>query len=111
MEYKRVKLESAEAESFLTALKFEIATARCDGVRLLRIDIDEKRGADEIAKFYSAIKKELRLMKRRGKIQLFAFPDSFERQTTEAVFLLNKYPEIIKFTDASEFEVFIFLML
>ena len=110
MVLKKIKLEASNTDTFVTELKFEIAIARSDQYRLLRVEILEAQGSDSIAKFYSSVKKELKLMKQKGIIQLFAFPESFENNTTESVFLINKYPEYVNIDDL-EMGKFLFLLL
>ena len=46
------------------------------------------------AKLRSAAIRVLKEMKSRGAVQFFATGESFEKSTTEAKFLVNKYPEI-----------------
>ena len=95
MELKIISPKISDIDTFLVALKFEIATARSEGVRVLRICLPKLCEGDEETRFYSILKKNLRAMKQKGNIQLFAFPDSFERHTTEAVFLLNNHRSVI----------------
>lgn len=75
----------SEAE---TETLFVIAAARADGASLVRLDFP-----GETARTVPAAKKALRALKRRGGIQMFAERSDFEDGSTEAVFLLNKFPE------------------
>ena len=111
MEYKRICLTASEAEDFVTELRFEIASARCDGIQVLRIDIEESFGDEGGRKFYSYLTKILRSMKQKGIIQFFAFPDNFRRNSTEAVFLLNKYSEYLNSVSSEDDEKYLFIKL
>ena len=102
MEFRRISLDATEREGFVNGLKFEIASARCEKIRLLRVDIKEIGEENELRRFYSYVTKTLREMKRKRTIQLFAFPESFEKRSTEAVFLLNKFPESIDLSRENE---------
>ena len=110
MEFKRIGLDFSELESSVTALKFEIATARCEGCRLLKIDMLGDTADLDIRKLFGSLARTLRAMKQKGMIQLFAFPDSFERHSTEAVFLLNKFPENVVIEDSDE-KLYVYIML
>ncbi len=111
MDFKRMGLASSDAEDFITALKFEVATARCERVQILRVDLCESAGDEEAGKFFAYVSKVLRSMKQKGIIQFFASPESFRRHSTEAVFLLNKYPEYVDEGSLGEKENYLFIKL
>ncbi len=93
MKYKNYRLTSETGSSVSTELMFEIASARVSGIELIRFELpknDEKRAG----KLRAAVLRILRMMKGRGQIQFFATEDAFSSSTTEAQFLLNKYPEL-----------------
>ena len=92
MVYKDIEIVSEKTDDFFVELKFEAATARAEGCEVLRINISESKSAEDLSKNKHAVTKALRFMKQKGTIQFFAFTEDFEKHTTEAVFLLNKYP-------------------
>ena len=68
---------------------FIIAVARADGASCVKFLFSE-----ESERVEPAVRKALRSLKRRGSIQMLAGREDFEGRTTEAEFLLNKFPEI-----------------
>ena len=111
MDFKRISLEASDAESFVNEMKFEIATARCEDVQVLRVDVVPKYEEKDSRKFFSNLTRSLRSMKQRRRIQFFAFSDNFDRGGTESVFLLNKYSECIGDIFAEEDKNFFFIKL
>lgn len=94
MYYREIKLRSNELDSALTEITYELAAARVDSVELVRINLT----CDEIKatqKLFDGIIRHLKGIKRSGKIQFFATEQSFADGSTEAVFLANKYPELL----------------
>lgn len=96
MIYKKIELVLEKNDDFLVNLKFEVATARAEGAEVLCVAIAENLTDEEISKMKFSMVRSLRLMKQKRTIQFFAFSEDFEKQTTEAVFLLNKYSEWVK---------------
>ena len=97
MKYKTIKLLGNNSQELNTELAFEIAVAKADGEELIKFDVqDSDDAAYTSAKKLSTIKKLLRTMKDGRKIQFYASADSFEKSSTEAVFLINKYPDIVE---------------
>ena len=97
MKYKTIKLLGNNSQELNTELAFEIAVAKADGEELIKFDVQDSDDAAYTAtKKLSTIKKLLRTMKDGRKIQFYASADSFEKSSTEAVFLINKYPDIIE---------------
>lgn len=74
----------------VTELVFTIACARADGENLLRFNFLEGDTEREM----KVAQKELKALKRRGAVQLFATFEDFEKADTEAEFLLNKFPTL-----------------
>ena len=72
-----------------TETVFIIAVARADGASCVKFRFDE-----ESERVVPAVRKALRALKRRGSIQMLAGREDFDEMTTEAEFLLNKFPEI-----------------
>ena len=84
-----VKLKYEKLRDMTTEVFFEVAGARACGYSVIRFDTPE--GAGERA--VSTLARILRGMKRRGAVQFFVGKDGFEKQSTEARFLLNVCPE------------------
>lgn len=76
-----------------TEIKFLLASARFDGVELLRFVYETNETDREAKRLYNITLKVLRSLRARKSIQFFVLPESFAESTTEAEFLLNKYPE------------------
>ena len=111
MQIKSIVPRGSTAEELLTEILFEIATAHADGVELIRIEISEGSAVDNRPKVFSSIIRRLKQMKQRGQIQFFATPDSFLRSSTEAVFLLNKYPVYFDGISKGEIEKYIYIKI
>ena len=76
-----------------TEIKFLLASARFDGVELMRFVYKTNETDREAKRLYNITLKVLRSLRARKSIQFFVLPESFAESTTEAEFLLNKYPE------------------
>ena len=88
---KEITLKASLPDQIFTETMYEIATARSERAELVRINLQAEAGK----KPYDALVRILKKMKAEGRIQFFATKDSFSLLSTEAVFLLNKYPEHI----------------
>ena len=93
MKIKIHNIESENAQGIATEIMFEVASARASKTELLQLLIRDK-DSRLTAKLRSAAIRVLKEMKSRGAVQFFATGESFEKSTTEAKFLVNKYPEI-----------------
>ena len=93
MELKNVELLIKNPPDVLTEITYEVASARADGIELMcfTIKVDD---AEELSdrRVSSAVTKVLKGLKEKGLIQFFATPSDFKRGSTEASFLINKYP-------------------
>jgi hypothetical protein len=98
--YKIIDLKSDNVDSMTTEIMFEVAGARADRNELVRLNIK----SDEM-KMYDSVLRLLKGMKQKGLIQFFATEKSFADGSTEASFLINKYQDIISFTDNNGGEV------
>ena len=98
MKYKTIKLTGNNSQQLNTEAAFEIAVAKADGAELVRFDIQDS--PDETGystrKKVSALEKIMRSMKESRKIQFYATNESFTKSSTEAVFLINKYPDVFE---------------
>ena len=110
MKYKEIRLRSMSADKIKTERMYEVATAHISGVELLRFNIDKSETDTQYKKIFSAAIKVLKAMKSDGAIQFFATPALLESASTEAQFLLNKYPEQFEpMPNESESEGFIYV--
>lgn len=93
MNLKKCLLEHMDLEYLMTELRFNIAAARAEKTELLMLELitEEERSR---RRRYTSVLFRLRQLKREGVIQFFATEDDFADNTTEADYLLNKYPEL-----------------
>ena len=93
IEYKEFDLQSSAKEKIKTEIMYEIASARADNAEFVRININLGDQSAENRKSVSATINTLKDMKKDRRIQFFATEDNFKHMSTEAIFLLNKYPD------------------
>ena len=86
-------LKGTNQNEISTEIKFLLASARFDGVELMRFIYETNEAEGEAKKLHNIVIKVLRSLRSRKNIQFFVLPDGFAESTTEAEFLLNKYPE------------------
>jgi hypothetical protein len=94
MVYKEITIKSKNKESVETEVMFEIAAARADNIELLCVVFSAEDEQDVLTKTKSVITRKLKAMKQAGLIQFFTDTQAFTMMTTEADFLLNKYPDV-----------------
>jgi len=94
--YRELFVKSETAPSIKNELLFEIASERVSGSELIRFIIYNNGDDLSFSKRINAINKNLRSFKSRGLIQFFANAESFEKNTTEAKYLINKYPALFE---------------
>lgn len=112
MNYREINLRSLTQQGAATEIMYEIASARADGVDLMRINVFyEEDNIPEINKTFSSIIKLLKQMKQGGAIHFFATKDSFAHTSTEAIFLQNKYPELFSIQPDIQGGAFIYIKL
>ena len=80
-------------EYLMTELRFNIAAARAERKELIKLQLTED-DARRRCREYTSVLVRLRQLRREGVIQFFASETDFADGTTEAVYLLNKYPEL-----------------
>lgn len=78
-----------------TELRFLIASAKVDGVELLRLDPLTCEDEKENERIAGCIIKVLRTLKKESVIEFYVNREGFSANSTEAIFLLNKYGEYI----------------
>ncbi len=114
MKYKAINLTGAEPRDLTTETMFELASARAENIELVRFNmalLPEDTG-NLVKKNLNAVLKTLKNMKATGQIQFFATQESFKSSSTEAVFLLNKYPDIFENTkDEKDSNTYIYVKI
>ena len=83
-------IESTLAEQIDTEIRFVIASARACGKELIHF----KFKTESAGKFDEIAIKQLRAIKKQGKIDFFASEASFSENNAEASYLKNKFPEV-----------------
>lgn len=73
-----------------TEIMFSVASARAQEIEFLKIDFS----ADNGEQIKAAALKQLRALKKQGRIQLFVVAEDIHGSSTEAQYLVNKYPNI-----------------
>ncbi len=86
-----------------TEIRFIIASARSLGNEIVCL----KTKGDAEFKIYAAIIKNLKAIKKQGKIDFFAEKEAFEQLSAEASYLLNKFPKITEYIDSESTSVII----
>ena len=110
--YKRLELSAEESVKVATEVMFEVATARAEGVELMRFSLKAKEDARIVSRLSRAAKKVLKDMKGRGAIQFFAFPESMENKSMEYEFIVNKYSGLLDLSaDGVEGEEYFYVKL
>lgn len=82
-----------------TEIMFLLATEKVNGCELVSLTLQKNSDEPTRAKEKGIVTRLLRRMKSEGKIQFFATGESFVASTTEAKYLINKYPDIIDGVD------------
>jgi len=100
---KEIDLRSCVKENAETEIMYEVASARADDIELIRINLKSSAEQESgLNKLLAVLIRLLKNMKQNGQIQFYAVPESFSKMSTEAVFLINKYPVIFKNIPTSE---------
>ncbi len=94
MKYIEINLRSDSLSSLKNEILFEIASCRAAKIELIcfKLGISEK----VTVRTLNALEKQIRKIKEKGIIQVFANLASFSDNTTEAKFLSNKYPDFFE---------------
>ena len=93
MNCKKCALDYMKPDYLMTELRFNIAAARAEKMELIYLELVAEE--DRVRRRqYTSVLVRLRELKREGVIQFFAAEGDFSDSTTEAVYLLNKYPEL-----------------
>lgn len=92
-------LQSEAVDQMSTELRYVIATARAAGDELIAINRKDQR----TAKGDLALRKLLNSLKREGKIDFYADRESFENNSREASYLMNKFLDIAQLIESERF--------
>ena len=103
MKFKSHEISAKTQANIGTELSFEVASARAQGIEILRFDISDS----EKEKLAVYAEKKLRALKRCGRIQLFILASELINESTEAEYLKNKYPQICDIAGDCEFSYII----
>ena len=93
MSIKKFDIEYMKPDKLVIELRFDIATARASGAKLVRLSLAPSDVSAQ-GRLLTTVTRKLAAMKKEGVIQFFATQRSFADKTTEATYLLNKYPEL-----------------
>ena len=96
--YKIIKIDKNVTDSMIE-VRFAVASARASSDEILRVELEIDDNEKSRAKRISNLTKILKQLKEEKLIQFFASKNSFSDSSTEAKFLLNKYPELFKSID------------
>ena len=89
--FSSFKLLGQSRTELNTELRFIFASARVDGVELLKLDLPVLEIEKDDARINGCLIKVLRTLKKENVIEFYVNKDSFAANSTEAIFLLNKY--------------------
>lgn len=78
-----------------TELRFIFASAKVDGVEILKIDLPTLNNDKDNARLNGCVIKVLRTLKKENVIEFYVNREGFAANSTEAIYLLNKFPEYI----------------
>ena len=93
MNCKSFLIEQMPADRLMLELRFDLASARALDFELVRFELAAE-DAKVRARIRTSIMVRLRTLKKEGVIQFYASERDFAEESTEAVYLLNKYPEL-----------------
>ena len=93
MKYTEYVFQNQSLNDLKTEALFEIATERAKGSELIKFMLTS---SDEVAllKQKNGMMRFMKTLKDKGIVQFYAFSEAFDENSTEAMFLSNKYPEV-----------------
>ena len=94
--FDSVKLVGQNRSELNTEMRFLFASAKVDGVELLKLDLPHNDIEKENARINSCVIKTLRSLKKEGIIEFYVNREGFLVNSTEAIFLQNKYSDYIE---------------
>ena len=90
------KLVGQNRSELNTEMRFLFASAKVDGLELLRLDLPITDVEKENARINSCVIKVLRSLKKEGIIEFYVNREGFSVNSTESIFLQNKYGDYIE---------------
>lgn len=103
--FKSYELTSESQVGLNTEIRFLIASSRIDGEELVKLGFS--CSDKDASRIMSCIIKVLRVLKKEKSIQFYANSSSFAENSTEAIFLLNKYGDYIEYDSNDEKYVYV----
>lgn len=105
--FSSFKLLGQSRTELNTELRFIFASARVDGVELLRLDLPDFDIDKDGARINSCLIKVLRTLKKEDVIEFYVNRESFSVNSTEAIFLQNKYGEYLDSDKLAESSIYV----
>ena len=99
MKYKVIDLAVRKTDGVAPEIMYNVASERVDSVELICFNLPVTDDETVRRRINSAALRTFKEMKSRGAIQLYATRSSFLEQTTEAKYLINKFPELFEDAD------------
>ena len=93
----KYKLMSDSYDEIFTEIRYAIATARANGGELVSFELGIP--TDDDSKIFAATAKNLKAMKKEGKIDFFVSGDDFSFGNAEVSYLMNKFSDTIQKID------------
>jgi len=104
MIFKYYRLSGRSLKDLNTEIRYNVATARADGVELLRFELSRDDDERNMEKNLYCIARILSSMKRDGHIQFFV--KSLSDNSREAEYIKNKYADNIPLC-TSDIEIYL----
>ena len=96
MTIKEAVMNCRAGETFNTELLYTIASARAQGNDFLKLVLAAE------TKEYVQLQKQLKVLKKQGKVQIYIVAHEFYGASKEARYLRNKYPTLSEFCTDGE---------
>lgn len=100
--FAEYKLNGASYHELNTEIRFLTASAAVDKMALFCLKLSDNRAESSAEKIKSNVVKVLRTLKKEGIIEFFVTREGFGNESTESVFLTNKYGDFINLKEESE---------
>ena len=97
MNPKNYIIEYMKPDKLMLELRYDVACARAEGVELIRLELSPS-DVSARGRLLTTTLRKLAVLRREGVVQFYASQKDFSENTTESVYLLNKYPDIAKDT-------------
>ena len=94
MKFSTCMLKETTKKELNTEFMFTLATARVDAVEILLLDFSPCEDRKVFARTHNQTIKMLRAQIQKGSVEFFVTKEGFEKSTTEAFYLINKFPEL-----------------